>query len=114
MWWAADGDLSAAAREAIADPGNEVWVSAATAWEIAIKRARGRLDWPEDIATVIEQNAFLALTIRVEHAVAAGELPPIHGDPFDRMMIAQARIEGLTIVTRDADFARYDVAVLPA
>jgi PIN domain nuclease of toxin-antitoxin system len=114
MWWAADSDLSVAAREAVADPGNEVWVSAATAWELSIKRARGRLDWPENIATVLAQNAFIALTIRVEHAVAAGELPPIHGDPFDRMLVAQAQIEGLTVVTRDAEIAQYDVAVLPA
>jgi PIN domain nuclease of toxin-antitoxin system len=114
MWWAADIDLSSAAREAIADAGNEVWVSAATAWEISIKRARGRLDWPEDIVAAIQQNGFIALSIRVEHAIAAGELPPIHGDPFDRMLVAQAQSEGLTVVTRDADIARYEVAVLPA
>ena len=114
MWWAADIDLSSAAREAIADAGNEVWVSAATAWEISIKRARGRLDWPEDIVAAIQQNGFIALSIRVEHAIAAGELPPIHGDPFDRMLVAQAQSEGLTVVARDADIARYEVAVLPA
>lgn len=114
MWWAADTGLSAGARAAMADPENGVWVSAATVWEIAIKRARGRLDWQEDMVEEIRENRFLSLAITADHAVAAGALAPIHRDPFDRMLVAQAQIEGLTIVTRDRSIARYDVAVLEA
>ena len=99
----------------IEDDANEVWVGAGTAWEIAIKRAQGRLeDGPGDLLEEIRQNAFLPLPIMVEHAMRAAELPRIHADPFDRMLVAQAQLEGLTIVTRDAAIARYQVAVLAA
>ncbi len=89
-------------------------VSAATAWEIAIKRATGRLAWPQDITEQIHLNRFIPLAMNIDHAIAAAALPPIHSDPLDRMLVAQAQIEGLTIVTRDAQIARYDVPVLTA
>lgn len=90
-------------------------MSAATTWEIAIKRASGKLeDGPPDLLDEIEQNGFEALAVRVEHGVAAAALPPVHRDPFDRMLVAQAQIEGMTIVTRDGAIGRYQVAVLPA
>lgn len=90
-------------------------MSAGTVWEIAIKRAQGRLtEGPRDIVEEIRENAFESLPIRAEHSVHAGGLPPIHRDPFDRMLVAQAQLEGLTIVTRDAAIARYQVAILRA
>ena len=90
-------------------------MGAGTTWEIAIKRAQGRLDGgPDDLLEEIRENAFLPLPILVEHTLRAAGLPRIHGDPFDRMLVAQAQNEGLTIVTRDAAIPRYQVAVLAA
>lgn len=112
LWWLADRALSKAERSAIADPTNVVMVSAANAWEISIKRALGKLTAPDDLATQLEEGGFTALPISIDHALAAGALPRHHGDPFDRMLIAQAGVEALTIVTRDEYFSLYDVAVL--
>ncbi|HWB21881.1 MAG TPA: type II toxin-antitoxin system VapC family toxin, partial [Gaiellaceae bacterium] len=89
-------------------------VSAATAWEIAVKRATGKLELRGDIAQSISDSQFAELPITVEHAVAAGELPNLHRDPFDRALIAQARIEDLTLLTQDDQITQYDVAVLDA
>jgi PIN domain nuclease of toxin-antitoxin system len=114
LWWLADRDLSADARSAIADPANDVFVSAATAWEISIKKALRKLRAPDDLEAQIEANAFTPLPISVGHATAAGALPRHHDDPFDRMLIAQAAIEELTLVTRDERFAAYDVRLMPA
>lgn len=105
-------ELAQDTRAAIEDGKNEVLVSAASAWEVAIKRAAGKLESPDDLADAIKAAAFRPLAITVEHALAAGALPPHHSDPFDRMLVAQAVIEGLTIVTRDARLARYGVATL--
>jgi PIN domain nuclease of toxin-antitoxin system len=87
-------------------------VSAASVWEIAIKRASGKLKAPDDLLEQVAVARFAALGITFEHATLAGELPPHHGDPFDRMLIAQAQIENLTLVTGDARIAAYDVPVL--
>jgi PIN domain nuclease of toxin-antitoxin system len=115
LWWIAGEGLTKAAETAIEDDANEVWVGAGTTWEIATKRAQGRLeDGPDDLIEEIRQNAFRPLPILVEHTVRAAGLPRIHGDPFDRMLVAQAQHDGLTIVTRDAAIARYQVAVLGA
>lgn len=114
LWWLADRELSKAVREAIADPANDVAVSAASAWEISIKRAIGKLSAPDDLAEQIEAGGFERLPIRIDHAVLAGALPRHHDDPFDRMLLAQAKIESLTIVTRDKRFADYDVPLLAA
>jgi PIN domain nuclease of toxin-antitoxin system len=89
-------------------------VSAASAWEIALKRALGKLKAPGDIGEWIDGNSFTRLSIEVEHAVAAAELPPHHADPFDRLLVAQAQLEGLTLVARDDRILRYDVALLDA
>ena len=115
LWWLKDdGTLSAAARAAIRDGANSVHVSAATAWEIAVKRALGKLDTADNIEGALSANGFEALPITVAHALAAGALPTHHSDPFDRMLVAQAQLEGLTIVTRDKRIMAYRVAVLAA
>ncbi len=114
LWWlAADPSLPEQAAEAIADPTNVANVSAAAAWEIAIKKASGRLDAPDDLVDALHANRFETAPITVVHALAAGALPAHHPDPFDRMMIAQAQLEDLTVVTVDRRFADYDVSLLP-
>lgn len=118
LWWMADDPaLGQRARDAIADPGTGVWVSAASAWEIAIKAGLGRLTLPGPVAkvlpTVLVDNDFSPLAITVEHSLRVSELPPVHADPFDRILIAQAITQAWTIVTADAVFARYPVNILP-
>jgi PIN domain nuclease of toxin-antitoxin system len=100
--------------EAIESEENEKSVSAATIWEIEIKRRSGRLRTPPDLAQMTSGAGFLELPVRFSHAVAAGALPLLHGDPFDRMLVAQAQVEDLRIVTADPQIARYEVATLPA
>jgi PIN domain nuclease of toxin-antitoxin system len=87
-------------------------VSAATAWEIEIKRALGKLDAPDDLADALAAGGYRPLPVSILHATIAGRLPPHHRDPFDRMLVAQAKLEGLTIVTGDRRIAGYDVPVL--
>lgn len=114
LWWLADDEqLPAQAAATIADPDTEIVVSAATAWEISIKQAAGRLDAPEDLLDAVAANDFGTLAITADHAVAAGGLPSHHADPFDRMLIAQARIEGFTFVSVDSRFSDYEVDLLP-
>ncbi|HSG49073.1 MAG TPA: type II toxin-antitoxin system VapC family toxin [Longimicrobiales bacterium] len=114
LWWLADHpSLSDAARAAVADPGNVVYVSAATIWEIEIKRSLGRLDaGTADLVAEIEANRFAELPVGAAHAAAAARLPAHHGDPFDRMLIAQSQVDGLVCVTRDPAFDAYGVPVL--
>jgi len=114
LWWLADEGLTTPAQNAIADPGNLVLVSAATAWEISIKKALGKLAAPDDLERQVQAGGFSPLPISIAHGVAAGQLPRHHEDPFDRMLIAQALADGLTIVTRDKRFDAYGVALLPA
>jgi PIN domain nuclease of toxin-antitoxin system len=107
--------LRAATRAALEDGRNEVTVSAVSVWEAAIKRAQGRLRVvPEELRAELDGAGFVQLPISFEHGIVAGALPVHHRDPFDRMLIAQAQLEDLTIVTRDRRFAAYDVALLPA
>jgi PIN domain nuclease of toxin-antitoxin system len=114
LWWlSGDEALPARAAQVIADSATAVLVSAASAWEIAIKKAVGRLEAPDDLRDALDANAFDALAITATHALAAGELPTHHGDPFDRMLIAQARMEGLTLITVDDRFSEYEVDILP-
>lgn len=113
--WAVDDNpnLTTVAREAIVNGRNIVYVSAATAWEISIKRAMGKLRIPEsDYLEELRLHRFTPLSITTEHALAVENLPPIHKDPFDRMLIAQAKIEKLTLVTRDERISKYDVRVI--
>jgi PIN domain nuclease of toxin-antitoxin system len=114
--WALDDDhrLGRTARRAIENVANAVYVSVATVWEMALKSALGKLDVPSDIGGWIERSAFSPLPIEIDHAVASAALPRHHRDPFDRMLVAQAQLEGLTLVTGDSRIARYDVATLDA
>ncbi|MEN9644121.1 MAG: hypothetical protein RL238_790 [Actinomycetota bacterium] len=115
LWaFAEPGRLPAAVRTEITDPRNAVFVSATTIWEVEIKRALGKLRAPDGLHELCVERGFDPLPITFEHAVVAGGLPPHHGDPFDRMLIAQAMVEGAAIVTADVAFGRYDVEVVPA
>jgi PIN domain nuclease of toxin-antitoxin system len=114
LWWLADEELAPEARARIADPANSIAVSAVSAWEISIKKALGKLEAPEDLEQQIQASDFMALPIVIRHAMTAGRLPRHHEDPFDRMLIAQAQEEQMTIVTRDKRFSDYDVEVVPA
>ena len=117
LWWlAGDQALSDAAREAITDPDNEVFISAASAWEIATKYRLGRLPGAAviaaDIAGAVASQGFTELPINIRDGQAAGGLPPIHKDPFDRMLIAQAVTANMVIVSNEALFNAYAVARL--
>jgi PIN domain nuclease of toxin-antitoxin system len=115
LWWNADdAALGQIAREAIAEPENIVFVSAATAWEIATKRESGKLEAPGAVADWIQDNGFTEIAIEVEHAILSAELPKRHRDPFDRLLVAQASIEELTLVTSDSEIVKYDVQTLDA
>jgi PIN domain nuclease of toxin-antitoxin system len=115
LWWLDDDPtLSRRARTAIADMNNVVFVSAAAVWEIRIKQGLGKLDIPDDFETVLDDQAFETLSITVEHAHAIKGLPSLHRDPFDRMLVAQAKCEGFTLVTRDIHLKQYEIPVLNA
>ncbi|WP_067864512.1 type II toxin-antitoxin system VapC family toxin [Nocardia shimofusensis] len=112
LWWfAAEPRLSDEVKARL-DHEPDVHLSAVTLWEIAIKQALGKLAGPEDLLERIRAAGFVELPIRHDHAVAAGRLPLIHRDPFDRMLVAQANCEGLTLVTADPWCQKYDVSLL--
>lgn len=112
LWWrAASPRMPTAARDAIAN-ADAVFVSAASAWEVAIKQALGRLRLPDRFATGVEESGFEQLAVTFDHAERAGALPPHHSDPFDRMLIAQALEERLTLVTHDRRFEPYGADIL--
>ena len=113
LWWlSGDEALPQRAAQVIANPDTVVLVSAASVWEIAIKKAVGRLDAPDDLLDALDANAFDELAITGAHAMAAAELPGHHTDPFDRMLIAQTRMEDLTLISVDGRFAEYEVNLL--
>jgi len=115
LWWLSDDPtLSASARAMIADPENTVFLSAVVVWEIRIKQGIGKLDLPDDFGEVLDSQRFPELPVTVDHAHAIADLPSIHRDPFDRMLVAQAIVERMTIVTRDKSIAAYDVNVIVA
>ena len=107
--WAAEGRLARDVLPLVEDEAEAVFVSAASVWEIEIKRALNRFRGPDDVIGLVRDAGFERLTINFEHAREAGRLPLLHGDPFDRMIVAQARIEGMTVATADAMIARYGV-----
>jgi PIN domain nuclease of toxin-antitoxin system len=112
IWWLADDAALSEETKALIDDEPEVYVSAATVWEIAIKQAIGKLKEPTDLPERVRDSEFRELPIAFTHAIQAGRLPPIHRDPFDRMLVAQARAAELTLVTHDEMIQRYDVPVL--
>ncbi|WP_127475303.1 type II toxin-antitoxin system VapC family toxin [Sulfurivermis fontis] len=115
LWWLADdAALGVKARAMIADGRNEIYVSAASVWEIGIKQALGKLEAPDDLEKVVEEENFVHLPIALFHAETAGKLQPLHHDPFDRMLVAQAQAEGLIIVTADEHIPRYGVRTMQA
>jgi PIN domain nuclease of toxin-antitoxin system len=107
-----DFPLSPGARAAIEQPDATVICSTVSVWEIAIKRSIGKLEAPDDVIERVDQAGARMLTITPQHAHATGELPLHHRDPFDRLLIAQARLEGCAIVTGDSAFGAYDVPVV--
>ena len=113
IWATANSsDLPAFARRALEDPKSELYVSVASAWEIAIKVNLGKLTFPVDrLQSVLEQTGCIVLPIGLDHAIRAAGLPKHHADPFDRMLVAQAQIEGLTLVTSDSIIPRYGVSL---
>lgn len=114
--WALENNptLSENARSAIIDGHNEVFVSSATVWEISIKREMGKLLTPDNLSEEIDLHRFTQLNINFDHAKLAGELPNVHKDPFDRMLVAQTIVEKLTLITRDKILAKYDISILEA
>lgn len=115
LWWLSDdARLGAAARARIANPANIVFVSAATIWEAVIKQALGKLAVDGDLAREVLAHGFAALPITFEHAAETLQLPPLHRDPFDRILVAQARVESLHLLTDDAKILRYPVTSIHA
>lgn len=113
VWCLSDvAKLAEDARRAIAGPHNDIFVSAITAWEIAVKRARGRMTAPENLLAMVEARGFSHLPLTFQHAEQAGNLPMHHRDPFDRFLIAQAQAEGLILVTRDSRIPQYGIRTM--
>jgi PIN domain nuclease of toxin-antitoxin system len=118
LWWASErgARLSDHARELLSDGATDAAFSIASVWEIAIKVGAGRMALPDDVERYVpdrlRHHGFALMSIEPAHAYRAGALPTIHRDPFDRMLIAQAQIEGLPILTADPAISRYDVETI--
>lgn len=113
LWWADNpAQLSEEARLALASGHNQLFVSHASVWEIAIKESLGKLTLPDTIESLIIRSRFTPLPISYAHIEGIKRLPHLHGDPFDRMLIAQAQAERLILITRDKNIQRYDVPIL--
>lgn len=113
LWWLNDPtELGHEAREVVSDVGNDVFLSSVSVWEAAVKAEAGRLDVPSPTEEVARDAGFLELPVRWSHALRAAVLPPLHRDPFDRMLVAQALEEELVLVTRDQAVRQYPVATL--
>jgi PIN domain nuclease of toxin-antitoxin system len=106
--------LSAQATAAIAAAESEVFVSIVSPWEMAIAKARGRMNPPDDLATRLTQSRFELMPIQLRHIRAIESMPQHHRDPFDRMLIAQSQVDGLTLVSADRKMRQYPVSLLPA
>ena len=114
LWWLDDNPaLGESVREAIGDSNNLVFVSAINVWEIVIKKAIGKLQIPDDFREVLAEQPFHFIDMTADHAFKVEDLPLHHRDPFDRLLIAQCLVDGLTLVTGDPDIKKYDVSILP-
>lgn len=117
LWWVTnDARLSTRARDLISDGDNEVMISAASGWEIAIKSRLGKIQLPESperfVPAQVISNGFKSLPILLDHALRVCALPDHHRDPFDRILVAQGQVEHLPIITIDPQIARYDIEVI--
>ena len=112
LWWLTDNPALPEEVKKQLDQQPDVYLSSATVWEVALKQSIGKIIEPPDLPKIIKEAGFQHLPITADHAVVAGRLPLIHRDPFDRMLIAQAQCEGLTLTTRDPQIHRYDVDLL--
>ena len=114
LWWLDGNEALGPTARAELESADEVFFSAVTPWELGIKRSIGKLSFPDGMPEALQESGFLGLPISIAHAVAAAELPPHHRDPFDRMLVAQARAEALVLVTADRTLAPYGVRLLDA
>jgi len=115
LWWLATPEVIAPiASHAIAQTENTVYVSAASIWEMGVKQQLQKLTLPGDPLEAIVSVGFDCLAITAAHSWRAGSLPPHHRDPFDRLLVAQAEMEGMVLVTRDVHISHYGVPILPA
>jgi PIN domain nuclease of toxin-antitoxin system len=118
LWWVSErgARLSDRARDLLSDGGTKALLSMASAWELAIKAGSGRIELPDEIGRYVpdrlRRHGFELLPIELTHAIRAGTLPRHHGDPFDRMLVAQGQVEGVAIVTADPAIGRYDVETI--
>jgi PIN domain nuclease of toxin-antitoxin system len=113
LWWLDDSpELGPRCKELIADQRNQVYISAATTWEISIKKTLGKLEAPDDMDSIVDDEGFSKLPISLYHGQLAGSLPMLHRDPFDRMLIAQAQAEGLILMTSDNNIGLYNLRLL--
>jgi len=110
LWWRAGREMRAEAMDAIRT-ADDVFVSAASAWEVSIKAAIGKLRLTASFADGVAQSGFVPLPINLHHAAVAGELPPHHRDPFDRLLVAQAQVEGIPLLSRDPRIAAYGIEI---
>ncbi len=112
LWWLNnDPKLSRSESKLIANPDNLIFVSAASSWEIAVKKMIGKLDAPDNLPVALTANDFRELPISIAHTQLLYQLPPHHNDPFDRMMIAQSLCEDLTFLTRDTKILLYPIKI---
>lgn len=114
LWWMDDPSrLGLAAQQAISDPANLVFASAVSVWELGLKSSKGKLRLPLGFHRMLRENGIEPLAFTVEHAVESISLPAIHGDPFDRALVAQCRMDSMTLATRDGMLGGYGIAILP-
>lgn len=115
IWWMnGSSQLGPLSKQLIAERNNQIYVSAASIWEMSIKRQMGKLEVPDDLDSIIDELGFDKLDISLFHAEQAGNLPTHHKDPFDRMLIAQAQAEGLQLLSSDVHFPKYNINLFDA
>lgn len=114
IWWDGNDPRLGGRARTLIQGATDVYVSAASAWEVTIKRALGKVKATRAVSTVLAENDFVELPITVEHTEAVGRLPAHHADPFDRLIIATAIVEGLAVLTTDARFSEYAITAVAA
>lgn len=115
LWWfAADKQLGHLAKQMIADANNQIFCSVASHWEMVIKQSLGKLRFPKKMFETLEDGGIFIVPIEARHVLELQDLPPIHKDPFDRMLIAQAQADNLTVITADANIQKYQINTLEA